>query len=335
MRARVNGYWTRLLDEVERDLILGRAIGFDLAVRLTDLPDDLVPALGRLANAMRRRESGRRVDLCSIISARTGACAEDCAFCAQSKHHSAECAVESMRSADEIVAAAKRAEANGVHRFCIVTSGGALSDADFEVAVSAVARIAEETALRRCASLGSLSPARIRRLAEAGLNRYHHNLETCRSFFGKICTTHTWEERAAVVRSLKAHGIETCCGGILNMGESPRQRVEFAFELRALRPDSVPINFLDPRPGTPLAARARISALEAAKYLAIFRLVLPHANLRLAGGRTSVFAEEPALPFRVGADGLLVGDLLTTSGPAVRDDLDMLGSLGLDVGLDA
>ena len=111
--------------------------------------------------------------------------------------------------------------------------------------------------------------------------------------------------------------------------------MEFAFELRALRPDSVPINFLDPRPGTPLAGRARISALEAAKYLAIFRLVLPRANLRLAGGRARVFADEPALPFRVGADGLLVGDLLTTSGPAVRDDLDMLGSLGLDVGVDA
>jgi len=279
---------------------------------------------------VRERNSGGTVDLCSIISARTGGCAEDCSFCVQSVESSAQCEITPMVSADEIVAAAKAAEARGVHRFCIVTSGGRLAGRDFDTAVEAVGRIRAETKLRRCASLGMLDAGQVEALKAAGLDRYHHNVETCSSFFPEICTTHSWEQRAGVVRLIKDSGIETCVGGILNVGESPRQRVQLALELREFDPDSVPVNFLDPRPGTPVQDREPIGALEATKFIAIFRLILPRARIRLAGGRAATFCEEPSAAFRGGADALLVGSLLTTDGPAVDADMKMLDDLGFD-----
>lgn len=326
-------------NSAERFLILseriidGGEITFDEAFDLTKTREQSVPLLARAADRIRRRFTDNRIDLCSIINARSGRCPEDCKFCAQSSRYETGAPVYPMKSVSEIVEAAKTAEEAGAHRFCIVTSGDALTDQDFETVVTAVRKIKEETGMRRCASVGSLTPERTARLARAGLNRYHHNVETAAGFFPEVCATHTYGEKLATISNLETAGIEKCVGGILNMGESPRQRIEFAFELKELAPVSVPINFLDPRPGTPLAERPPITAAEAIKYLSIFRFVLPRTYIRLAGGRAETFAGNPSQPFTTGVNGLLIGDLLTTEGPSARADLEMLAALGFEVGV--
>jgi biotin synthase len=323
--------WLSLLERVERSIMAGGSLGFDEAMELTGLPEASVMDLAVIADKVRRRFNRPRADLCSIINARSGRCAEDCAFCAQSARYATSSPIHPMKSVGEIVEAAKEAEKNGAHRFCIVTSGGDLGDSDFDVTIAAVEEIGRKTGLKRCASLGGLSAERAERLKAAGLSRYHHNLETSPSFWPRICSTHTYDDRLATLEHLKEAGIERCVGGILNLGESARQRIEFAFELKKLEPESVPINFLSPRSGTPLAGRPLLSPIEAARYLALFRLILPRTSIRLAGGRLETFKDRPDLPFVAGANALLIGDLLTTKGPEVKSDLDLLRGLGFDL----
>lgn len=321
----------RAIESLAEKVMAGTAITWQEALALTGIPDDLVPALAAAAGRVRRHFSGDKVDLCSITNARSGKCSEDCKFCAQSAHYHCDTRQYPMRTAESILAAAEAAESRGAHRFCIVTSGGELSDADFAVVLYAVADIRTHTRLQRCASLGRLSKERAEALAAAGLCRYHHNLETSRSFFPSVCTTHAYDERVETVRVVKDSGIETCVGGILNLGESPAERLEFAFELRDLEPDSVPINFLNPRPGTPLESRPPLRPREAVKYLAIFRLIMPTAIVRLAGGRAETLGDEHDLGISAGVNGMLIGDLLTTQGTDVEDDLERLTRLGFDI----
>lgn len=327
MKTEVNN-WPVLLEEVENIVLSNKSISIEQALSLTEIPDEHINKLCEAANRIRKHFTQDKVDLCSIINARSGKCAEDCKFCAQSSHNNSQAPTYSMKSVSEIVASAKVAEEAGAHRFCIVTSGGQLSDKDFEVAVQATAEIKKETNLKRCASLGKLTKKRARQLKEAGLSRYHHNLETAESFFSEICTTHTFADKTETIDYLKEVDIEVCSGGILNLGESPKQRIEMAFKLKQLGATSIPVNFLNPRPGTPLADRRPISALEAAKYLAIYRFILPNAYIRLAGGRAETFEKEEGLPFEAGVNALLIGDLLTTKGPDVNKDLSLLEKMG-------
>ena len=325
------GDYEELLGQVEGIVTEGDGISFNQALFLTETPDPLIPRLTEIANSVRGHFSQKRVDLCSIINARSGRCSEDCKFCVQSARYSTNVPTYPMKSVSGIVSAAKRAEENGAHRFCVVTSGSGLSDKDFNVVLESIEKINSGTNLKRCASLGLLTAERAALLKEAGLERFHHNLETAKSFFSQICTTHRYENRLQTLGNLEEADIERCVGGILNLGETPLQRVELAFELQALNPASVPLNFLNPRPGTPLSDRPIMRAIEAAKYLAIFRLVLPKSYLRLAGGRRETFREEPALPFKSGANAVLIGDLLTTKGPDTEADLNLLTSLGFEV----
>ena len=327
--------WKSLLTQAEQHVLNENELSFEQALRLTELPDDLVEDLAKIANKVRRRHSKNKVDLCSIINARSGKCSEDCKFCTQSAHHKTDPLVYPMKTVDDIVESAESAEKNGAHRFCIVTSGPKLSNDDFKTALEATKRIKHETTLKCCASLGQLSEKRARQLKEAGLSRYHHNVETASSFFSEICSTHTYEEKSQTIDHLKEAEIETCVGGILNMGETPEQRIEFAFELKKINPSSIPINFLNPRGGTPLAKRPLISAIKAAKYLAIFRLILPKTYIRLAGGRAETFSDNPELPFASGVNALLIGDLLTTNGPKTCADIELLESLGFDTSKDS
>ena len=329
MKTLVNN-WKSLLAQVEQDVLNEHDLSFEQAIKLTDIPDDLIEDLAKIATKVRERHSQDKVDLCSIINARSGKCSEDCKFCTQSAHHKTDPPVYPMKTVDDIVEAAKNAEENGAHRFCIVTSGPKLNDDDFKTALEATKRIKHETTLKCCASLGQLSKRRAKQLKEAGLSRYHHNVETASSFFPEICSTHTYEEKSHTIDQLNKAEIETCVGGILNMGETPEQRIEFAFELKKINPSSIPINFLNPRHGTPLDERPLISAIEAAKYLAIFRLILPKTYIRLAGGRIETFGDNPELPFTAGVNALLIGDLLTTEGPKTHADLELLESLGFD-----
>ncbi len=322
--------WDRLLGSVKETALKGGSLDFDQALKLTGLPAGRTGGLLRIADGVRRRFASRSADLCSIVNARSGMCAEDCGFCAQSRLHAAAAAVYPMKSVSEILEAARKAEAAGAHRFCIVTSGGALSSTDFETVLAAVDRIGQATCLKRCASTGRLSAGRAALLRQAGLNRYHHNIETAASFFGRVCSTHSYQDKLETIAHLKEAGIETCVGGILNLGENPAQRIEFAFQLRQIEPDSVPINFLIPVPGTPLGGRKLMAAAEAARYLAIFRLIMPRTQIRVAGGRMQTFSDRAALPFKAGANAVLIGDLLTTSGPSAEDDIALLKQLGFD-----
>lgn len=278
-----------------------------------------------------REEQGPQVDLCSIVNARSGSCSEDCAFCSQSAHHDTDVATYPMMSTQEILRHAEAAEQAGAHHFCIVTAGKALSDRDFETVLEAVRQIKEKTRLDRCASLGLMTPERAKALREAGLSRFNHNLETARSHFPAIVSTHSFDDRVTTVKALKEAGIEACTGGILNVGETDRQRVELAFELKALEPESVPINFLNPRPGTRLANVKPMDPWEAVKWLAIFRLVLPDTIIRLAGGRVESLGLMQECGFSAGVNGLLIGNYLTTVGPRPEEDLALLRRLELDV----
>ncbi len=306
-------------------------ISFEEALELTKLHSrEEVVTLADRAHEVRKEYRGNSMDLCSIVNAKSGNCEENCAFCAQSAHNEAHVEIYPMQTVDEIVAHAKAAEEAGAHRFCIVTKGRALPPADFEVALRATQKIAEETSLKRCASMGLLDDERAQALKQAGLCRYNHNLETAKSNYPNICTTHTYEDRVATIQALKCAGIETCVGGILNMGESERQRIELAFELKELEIDSIPLNFLNPRPGTRLAWRPIFEPLEAVKYIAIFRLVMPKSIIRLAGGRPETLKDLQALGIKAGVDGLLIGNYLTTIGADPSEDLAMLRELGLD-----
>lgn len=278
-----------------------------------------------------REELGPQVDLCSIVNARSGSCSEDCAFCSQSAQHDTGVATYPMMSTQEILRHAEAAEQAGAHHFCIVTAGKALSDRDFETVLEAVRLIKEKTRLERCASLGLMTPERAQALRKAGLSRFNHNLETARSHFPAIVSTHSFDDRVTTVKALKEAGIEACTGGILNVGETDRQRVELAFELKALAPESVPINFLNPRPGTRLANVKPMDPWEAVKWLAIFRLVLPDTIIRLAGGRVESLGLMQECGFSAGVNGLLIGNYLTTVGPRPEEDLALLRRLELDV----
>lgn len=305
-------------------------ISFEEALDLSRLhgPPQIM-ALAEWARSV-REEDGDHVDLCSIVNARSGGCSEDCAFCAQSGHHETGVPRYSMMAPDEILRHARAAEEAGAHHFCIVTSGKALSDRDFETVLESVRLIKDNTRLERCASLGLLTPERARALRDAGLARFNHNLEASRSHFSSIVSTHSYDDRVSTVMALKEAEIEACTGGILNTGETDRQRVELAFELKTLEPDSVPINFLNPRPGTRLEHLQPLDPWDAVKWLAIFRLVMPGTIIRLAGGRVENLGELQECGFNAGINGLLIGNYLTTIGPRPEDDLALLKRAGLD-----
>jgi biotin synthase len=294
------------------------------AARKADLVD-----LFAAANRVREHFRGSAVDICSIVNARSGACSEDCRYCAQSSHYATDAPVYPLIDVDRMAEAARGARDNGARRFCIVTSGRGIDDAsDLRNIAKGVERV-REAGLSPCATLGTLSRDQLRYLKDAGLHRYHHNIETSREYFPKICTTHTYDERIELLVNARDLGLSACSGGILGMGESMQDRISMAFALRELDVDSVPINFLMPVPGTPLASLTPISPLDALHAIALFRLILPKKEIRVCGGRASALGDLHPLIFLVGADGFMIGNYLTRTGLDPRDDLAMLVGLGL------
>lgn len=283
------------------------------------------------ANRIRERFVGSDFDLCSIINAKSGSCAEDCSFCAQSAHYNTDIPEYPLLSPDEIVAAAKKAEEYGSKRFCIVTSGTAVSDKDFEQILLTVHRLRTETGVQVDCSLGALSEDRVMKLQEAGVSEYNHNVETDAGFYETIVSTHHYSSRVETVKNLKKSTMEVCSGGIIGLGETAAQRVEMAFTLRDLDVDCVPINILNPRPGTPLSRSSPIEPLEIIKTIAIYRFILPGKVIKVAGGREANLRDLQALAFLAGANGMIVGGYLTTKGRSAADDVIMLKDLGIDV----
>src|SRR5438132_7815252 len=289
-----------------------------------------IEALVQRAWEARVERFGDSTDMCSLVNAKSGGCAEDCGFCAQSRFAEAETPMHALMEPEQILEHALAAEAAGAHRFCMVTQGQGLSRRDFERYLGGVRLVAEHTNLKRCASIGHMSVERAQELKEAGVQRVHHNVETASSYYDEVTTTVRYEGRLRTIAAVREAGLETCVGGILNLGETRAQRVEMAFELAAIDPTSVPINLLNPRPGTKFGGRVLIDPGEAVKWIAIFRLILPEALFRLCGGRVENLGDLQPLAVKAGLNGVMMGNFLTTLGAEPEEDREMFQELGLN-----
>lgn len=319
---------TASLQSLTKRVLRGLPLSGDEALYLSSIKGPGVFELFSAANALREAFRGDRVDLCSIVSARTGACPEDCAYCAQSRVSRAEVKAHRLVHKDHVLQRARAAKEAGAKRFCIVTSGRRVSGPELKEIASMVSAVRDE-GLSPCATLGLLGWEELQMLREAGLHRYHHNLETSRGFFPRICSTHTYEDKVRTIEAAKRAGLSLCSGGIFGMGEDWADRVEMAFALRELGADSVPINFLVPVKGTPLGDREPLAPLEALKIISLYRFILPDREIRVCGGRLQCLGEFNSFVFMAGADGLLTGDCLTTQGRDPAEDLRLIRGYGL------
>ncbi len=305
------------------------AVDYHDAVTLSHASGADLMDLFATATRVRERFHGNNVDICSIVNAKSGACSENCSFCAQSSHHSTDAPIYPLISVDQMGKAAESARKNGAKRFCIVTSGrGIDTDEDLESIAQGIGRV-RDAGLSPCATLGTLSQQQLAYLKSAGLHRYHHNIETSREFFPNICTSHSFDERIELLQHGRALGLSLCSGGILGMGESMEDRIRMALALREADVDSVPLNFLMPIMGTPLEKVTAITPLEALLSIALFRLLLPAKQIRVCAGRGAALGSLHPLIFMAGADGFLIGNYLTTIGLDPADDLKIIQDLGL------
>ncbi len=318
-------------EKIREKVLGGEGLSREEAYSLAGWPPERLGNLLDLSRQVRERFRGRDVELCAIVNARSGLCSEDCYFCAQSSRFKTGVEVYPLIDAEKALEKARRMEAAGVKRFALVTSGKGIGERDFEKVLEIYRVLRAETRLELCASLGIIDEEKAQRLKEAGVTTYHHNLETARSYFPKICTTHTFEERVATVRAAQAAGLNVCSGGIIGLGETMAHRLEMAFELRELGVRSVPVNILNPIPGTPLANQERLPVEEVLKTLALFRLIIPKAVFRLCGGREAGLGEKQKEALTVAVNGLMVGNYLTTRGNEIQEDLDMIAGVGLRV----
>ncbi|MEJ2136870.1 MAG: biotin synthase BioB [Desulfofustis sp.] len=288
-------------------------------------------ALYEAADRLRKELHGDHFDLCSIINARSGKCSENCKFCAQSSRYQTEIETYDIVSYEEVRRQGLENESLGVVRYSLVTAGREVSGEDIELFAAMYGQLGHESELYFCASMGFLTREKAERLVEAGVRRYHCNLETCRSFFPSICTSHTWEDKVETIKIARAAGMDICSGGIIGLGESFEQRLELAFELRELEVLSIPLNILTPIPGTPLGELSTLSLGEVLTCIAMFRFINPQAVVRLAGGRAQL-GDDQYRCFQAGANGAIVGNYLTTTGNSIVEDLQMIESLGFATG---
>ncbi len=327
------------LHHLSERIIAGEQIGREEATALTQIQgQENILLLCEAADKVRQACCGNTVDLCSIINVKSGNCSENCGFCSQSAHHpGTDSPVYGLKSSEEILAQAKAAESAGAKRFCLVSQGrgpkySSPKSPEFEFILETVRQILAQTNIKPCCALGEVTPEQAQALREAGVTRYNHNLEASENFFPQIVTTHTWRDRVATVKNLKAAGIQACTGGIIGLGESWEDRVDLALALRELEVESVPLNLLNPRAGTPLSDRPLLDVDEALKAIAIFRLILPKQILRYAGGREAIMGELQALGLKAGINAMLIGHYLTTMGQPPQQDHAMLEQLGLQGG---
>lgn len=307
-------------------VLAGGEISRDEASRLAEeAPTEL---LCQYADRICRHFCGDSVDSCSIVNARSGLCSEDCKWCAQASRHHTGCQVYDFLPYDVTLEAARRNEHEGIRRFSLVTSGRSLSDKDVDRFCDTVRRLSEDTGLYLCASMGLLTLPQLRKLREAGVRRCHCNMETSAEYFRTLCTTHTPEDKRRTIAAAREAGMEVCSGGIIGMGENMEQRLDFAFELASLGVDSVPLNILNPIPGTPLENTPLISEEEIIRTAALFRFILPRQSIRFAGGRMRLSKESMRRMMCGGVNGVLMGDMLTTVSHTVAEDRELFKEAG-------
>jgi biotin synthase len=318
---------------IARGQVLERGVGLDeeQVVEILQLPDDTLDALLELAHAVRMRWCGPEVEVEGIVSLKTGGCPEDCHFCSQSGLFDSP-----VRSAwldiPSLVEAAKQTAKTGATEFCIVAAVRGPTPRLMAQVAAGIAAIRDEVDINIACSLGMLTPEQVQQLAAMGVHRYNHNLETARSYFPQVVSTHTWEERWETLRLVREAGMEVCCGGIVGMGETLEQRAEFAAQLASLTPDEVPLNFLNPRPGTPFGDLELMPGPDALRTVAAFRLALPRTVLRFAGGRELTLGDLGARQGLLGGiNAVIVGNYLTTLGRPAESDIDLLGELQMPI----
>lgn len=323
-----------VIQETADRVIAGEMLAPDDALQLTAATGPDLHLLFAEASRIREHFKGDAASLCSIINAKSGRCPENCAFCAQSAFHATNAPVYALVDEEEIVRCAVSAEQNGARCYGIITSGtGIQPGAELEKICRAVRRIKAETGIDPSCSLGILDRETALLLKEAGMVTYHHNLETSRSFFPSICTTHDYEDDVATIRAVKQAGLKACCGGIFGLGENFEHRVEMAETLRELDVDTVPINFLNPVEGTRLADAAFLTPMECLKIIAVYRFMLPEKDLTVCGGREKNLRELQSWIFLAGASGMMTGNYLTTPGREPEQDRQMLRDLELTIGV--
>ncbi len=298
------------------------------ACSLAELGADNNMDLLAAAAAVRHLRGPRGTGTCAIINAKSGKCPENCAFCAQSSHYVTGAPVYPLQDTEHLVRQAREMAAHGIARCGLVTSGTTLSDRELDALCESALKMRAEAPIRLCASLGLLTKEKARRLVEAGISRYHHNLETARSFFPSICTTHAYDEDLATLAIARRAGLEVCSCGIFGLGESWAQRVELLQTLREVGVDSLPVNFLCPVPGTPLGSRSPLAPWEALRVVALARLMHPEQEIIICGGRLSTLKDEQALVLTAGASALMSGNYLTTRGFGYADDDALLAAVG-------
>ena len=317
------------IEETIENTLSGRQVTKEEAMALYNQPlDELCSA----ANRIRMHFCANQFDICTIINGKSGSCSENCKFCAQSAHNHTDAAQYALLPASEIVAHAKLNHEQGVLRYSIVTSGKRLSDAEVEKMCDAVRQIRREVYISVCVSFGLLDEAQYRRLKAAGVTRVHNNLETSRRYFPQVCTTHTYEDKIQAIKAAKAAGLTVCSGGIVGLGETVEDRIDMALTLRELGIKSVPVNMLNPIPGTPFENNSKLTQEDMRRIVAVYRFLLPDASIRLAGGR-GLLEDKGESCFISGANAAISGDMLTTAGITVKADLALLEKLGYRAGL--
>jgi biotin synthase len=319
------------IQKIGDKILEGQSVSLKEILPLLEAEGPDIIELAALANRVRVKFNGNHMDLCSLLNAKSGRCPEDCAFCAQSAHYKTEAPTYPLMDMDQMVREAKEAQTSRTGRFCIISSGRQLNDKEFETVLNALGQIRRETDLALDCSFGTLTPERAEALRKVGVTRYNHNLETAESHFSKICTTHSFRDRVQTIEVLKEQGFSICCGGIIGLGESPQQRLELAFYLKELGIDCIPVNILNPRPGTPLEHSEAIPPMEIIKTIALFRFVLPKGTIKIAGGREVNLRDLQSLALLAGANGLIAGNYLTTPGRNAEDDLTMIRDLGYEI----
>lgn len=314
-----------ILSDLETKVISGGDITGDEAILLTSAP---LHSLFDAASSIREHFRGSSVDLCSIVNAKSGACQEDCLYCAQSSRYKTDIRQYPLLKRDEILQKAKEAGASGAKRFCIVTSGRKVSSNELKEITASIEAI-RDAGILPCATIGLLNREELQLLKDAGLERFHHNLESSEEFFSRVCSTHSYRDKLATIEAVKSVGLSLCSGGIFGMGEAWEDRIEMALKLREVDVDSVPVNFLMPIKGTPLGDRKTLNPVEALRIVSLLRFMLPGKEIRLCGGRLQTLGEFNSMVFLAGADGLLIGNYLTREGRTTEDDLKMIKAYGL------
>lgn len=317
-----------MIKNIEEKVLKGEHISREDALYIAKVSGTDLFELFASANKIRTHFRGNTVGLCSIVNAKSGACSEDCSFCAQSSKSKARIEVYPLLSKEIILQKAREAKKSGTERFSIVTSGRKISEIDLLLIADMISEI-RQIGLIPCASLGMLREKELSILKSAGLDRYHHNIETSEGFFPQVCSTHRYADKLKTINTVKSIGLSLCSGGIFGLGETWQDRIDMAFLLRELDVDSVPINFLIPIKGTALGHRQFLHPFEALKIISLFRYILPKKEIRICGGRMQILGEFNSMVFIAGADSLLIGNYLTTSGRSYEDDFKIIETYGL------